>query len=80
MKYVPISIAAEKVGVLQSTLHYWQEQHPQKLRPRRARNGNRFYTQVDIDAALEIKKLRAEGYTHDGVKLRMKDWKRPRCK
>lgn len=51
-----IGEAAEYVGVKQYVLRYWESEFD-TLKPKKSKNGQRMYTQKDVETALMIRKL-----------------------
>lgn len=51
-----IGEAADYVGVKQHVLRYWETEFD-ILKPKKSKNGQRMYTQKDVETALMIKKL-----------------------
>lgn len=51
-----IGEAADYVGVKQYVLRYWESEFD-ILKPKKSKNGQRMYTQKDVETALLIKKL-----------------------
>ena len=63
---------SQMVGVESYVLRYWEKMFPQ-LKPEKDENGQRVYTQSDIDVVLRIKNLLyEERYTIDGARKRLK--------
>ncbi len=51
-----IGEAAEYVGVKQYVLRYWESEFD-VLKPKKSKNGQRMYSQKDVETALMIRKL-----------------------
>ncbi len=65
--YYRIGEAAVVVGVEPSVLRFWETQF-RGLRPQRAKSGQRWYSQKDVQKLLDIKKLlHEEGFTTRGA-------------
>jgi len=66
-QYYRISEVVEILGLEKaSVIRYW-EQEIKLLNPRKSSNGNRLYTQKDINILMSIKRLKEEGYKLEGI-------------
>lgn len=73
--YYQIGEVAEMFGVSNSLLRYWETEF-KIIKPRKTSNGNRLYTQKDIDAIKLVYHLvKEKGYTLDGAKMKLKEGK-----
>lgn len=70
--YYSISEVAKLLDLEQYVLRYWETEFSQ-LRPNKNRNGNRAYTEKDIELLKNIKRLtRDEGLTLEGARRALK--------
>lgn len=66
--YYTIGEVARMLQVPPSTLRYWEKEFS-SLKPKNIRNGERRYTNSDIDLLKQIHSLlKKEGYTIEGAK------------
>ena len=71
--YYSISEVAELLSVNTSLIRYWEKEFPQ-LRPNKIANGERRFTQKDIDLLKQIQALlKDQGYTIDGARKTLKN-------
>ncbi|HCR17422.1 MAG TPA: MerR family transcriptional regulator [Candidatus Latescibacteria bacterium] len=71
--YYSIREVAEKTGIQQHVLRFWEKEFPM-LRPKRGKSGNRFYRERDVKIVLAIKDLRQnDKYTIQGAIERLKE-------
>ena len=71
--YYSIREVAEKTGIQQHVLRFWEKEFPM-LRPKRGKSGNRFYRERDVKIVLAIKDLRQnDKYTIKGAVERLKE-------
>ena len=71
--YYSIREVAEKTGIQQHVLRFWEKEFPM-LRPKRGKSGNRFYRERDVKIVLAIKDLRQnDKYTIQGAVERLKE-------
>jgi DNA-binding transcriptional MerR regulator len=71
-RYWTISEVAEKFGVNQSLLRYWEKEFP-ALDPKKHGSGKRAYTAKDIEIIAVLHELLKEkGYTIDGAKRQLR--------
>ena len=71
--YYSIREVAEKTGIQQHVLRFWEKEFPM-LRPKRGKSGNRFYRERDVKVVLAIKDLRQnDKYTIQGAVERLKE-------
>ncbi len=71
--YYSIREVAEKTGIQQHVLRFWEKEFPM-LRPKRGKGGNRFYRERDVKIVLAIKDLRQnDKYTIQGAVERLKE-------
>lgn len=71
--YYSISEVAEKIGVSETLLRFWEKEFPE-LKPKRAGRGIRQYTKEDIAQLKLIYHLVKErGMTLTGARKRLKD-------
>ncbi len=71
--YYSIREVAEKTGIQQHVLRFWEKGFPM-LRPKRGKSGNRFYRERDVKIVLAIKDLRQnDKYTIQGAVERLKE-------
>ena len=71
--YYSIREVAEKTGIQQHVLRFWEKEFPM-LRPKRGKSGNRFYRDRDVKIVLAIKDLRQnDKYTIQGAVERLKE-------
>ncbi|MDD4141675.1 MAG: MerR family transcriptional regulator [Bacteroidales bacterium] len=67
--YYSISEVAEKFGVSQSLLRFWEEEFPQYIKPKRNKRGVRFFTNKDIENIERIYQLvKVNKFTLEGAK------------
>ena len=67
-----IGEAADYVGVKQYVLRYWESEFD-ILKPKKSKNGQRMYTQKDVETALLIKKLLHEDrFSIEGARSALK--------
>ncbi len=72
-RYYNIGEVAQMFAVNASLLRYWETEFSM-LRPKKNRQGNRLYTQKDIDNVQLIYSLVKErGYTLEGAKKKLKE-------
>ena len=65
--YYRISEAVEILGIENpSVIRHW-EKTIKMLNPKKSGNGNRLYTQKDIELLVKIKRYKSDGYTLDGI-------------
>ena len=65
--YYKISEVVLMVGVEKpSVIRHW-EKEIKFLNPKKGTNGNRLYTQKDIDLLKKIKRYKEDGYKLDGI-------------
>ena len=68
-QFYSISEVAEKFGVAESLLRYWEQEFPAVIKPRRAGRGVRQYTLKDIDSVgLVYHLVKEKGLTIDGAR------------
>lgn len=68
------------VGVKPHVLRYWETEFP-TLKPQKNRNGQRIYTQKDIECAQEIRQLlHVERFSIAGAKQRLRKKKKQGAK
>jgi DNA-binding transcriptional MerR regulator len=71
--YYSISEVAELLSVNTSLIRYWEKEFPQ-LRPNKIANGERRFTQKDIDLLKQIQALlKDQGFTIDGARKTLKN-------
>ena len=71
-RYWTISEVADKFGVNQSLLRYWEKEFP-ALEPKKHGSGKRAYTLKDIEVIGVLHELLKEkGYTIDGAKRQLR--------
>lgn len=71
-----IGEVAEIVGVKDYVLRYWESEFT-SLQPKKAKNGQRMYSQKDVASALMIKKLLHEDrFSVEGARLALKKLKK----
>lgn len=70
--YYSISEVAELLSVNTSLIRYWEKEFPQ-LKPNKIANGERRFTQKDIDLLKQIQSLlKDQGYTIEGARKTLK--------
>ena len=71
--YYSISEVAELLSVNTSLIRYWEKEFPQ-LKPNKIANGERRFTQKDIDLLKQIQTLlKDQGYTIEGARKSLKN-------
>lgn len=71
--YYSISEVAELLSVNTSLIRYWEKEFPQ-LKPNKIANGERRFTQKDIDLLKQIQTLlKDQGYTIEGARKCLKN-------
>ena len=71
-RYYAIGEVAEQFGVTTSLLRHWEAEFP-ALQPKKNKNGDRRYTEKDIEAVRAIYRLvKEKGYTLKGAKESIK--------
>ncbi len=76
-----IGEVAEKLGVAQHVLRFWETRFPQ-VQPLKRGGNRRYYRPADVDLLRDIHRmLHAEGYTIKGVQRRLEETphRRPRA-
>ena len=67
-KYFRIGEVSKIVGVDTHVLRYWETEFP-RIRPCRAKSGQRLYRQKDVECLLLVKELlHVQGYTISGAR------------
>ncbi|PIE56831.1 MAG: MerR family transcriptional regulator [Desulfobulbus propionicus] len=67
-RYFRIGEVSALIGVDTHVLRYWETEFP-RVKPRRARSGQRLYQRQDVELLLRIKQLlHEEGYTISGAR------------
>ncbi len=71
--YFSIREVAERFGLNESTLRYWEKEFDE-LAPRKTPKGTRYYTEDDIELVRLIHHLlKVRGMTIDGARRKLKD-------
>lgn len=74
--FYKIREVAQIVGVKPHVLRYWETEFP-TLKPQKNRNGQRIYTQKDIESAQEIRQLlHVERFSIAGAKQKLRKKKK----
>lgn len=69
---IPISRAAEKVGVPSSTIRFWSDTFSRFVHPERSGlKNNRLYSEKDIEVLLKIKYYTEQGLSLEAVQQRL---------